>query len=141
MDILVERRTTAPPEAVAGIMFDPAHDPEWIGGARRVECLGTDAPGVGMRVRRHGGFLGRSFSWVTEVTGFVAHRRLDMRFVEGPMRGGVSYSITPDGAGGAVVAIRNHGSASFAIPGIGWFLRRSVGKDLDRLIALAEGRA
>lgn len=63
-----------------------------------------------------------------------------MRFDEGPMKGGVSYSIEPDGAGGSVVAIRNHGSASFAIPGVGWMVRRSVGKDLDRLIAIAEHR-
>lgn len=141
MDVRVERRTSASPETVAAIMFDPARDPEWIGGARRVEPLGETAPGVGMRVRRHGGFLGRSFSWVTEVTGYVPLRQLDMRFVEGPMKGGVSYSITPDPSGGAVVAIRNHGSASFAIPGVGWLLRRSVGKDLDRLVALAEAGA
>ena len=63
-----------------------------------------------------------------------------MRFIEGPMKGGVSYSIEPDAGGGAMVAIRNHGSASFAIPGVGWMLRRSVGKDLDRLIAIAENR-
>ena len=59
-----------------------------------------------------------------------------MDFVEGPMKGGdVTYRIEPDGDGSRV-SIRNTG------PGpqlMGWFVRRSVAKDLERLARLVEG--
>ena len=137
MDIRVERFIKAPPGDVARVMFDPRNDPKWIGGARSVE----PAPGplsVGSRVRRHGGFLGRKFSWVTEVTEQVPDRRLAMSFVEGPMKGGVTYAIQPAN-GGSQVSIRNHGGADMPVPGIGWMLRRSVAKDLERLDRLVMG--
>ena len=76
---------------------------------------------------------------MTEVTGFEPDRRLAMAFVEGPMKGGVIYEIAPDGAGSRV-SIRNHGAASFSVPGMAWMLKRSVAKDLDRLAALVEAR-
>ena len=86
--------------------------------------------------QRHGGFLGRKFSWTTEVEGFEPNRLLRMRFVEGPMKGGsVTYRIEPDG-GGSRVSIRNTG------PGpqlMAWFVEKSVGKDLDRLAKLVRG--
>ena len=62
-----------------------------------------------------------------------------MRFVEGPMKGNVFYDIVPV-EGGAEVSIRNHASARFWIPGMGWILRRSVRADLKRLKTLVEGR-
>jgi len=136
MDVRVEVRTSASPAAVARIMFDPTRDPEWIGGARRVDPP-EGAMGVGLRIRRHGGFLGRAFSWVTEVTAFEPERRVDMRFVEGPMRGHVSYLVAP-AEGGSLVAVHNRGAASFELPGMAWMVRRSVANDLARLVALVE---
>jgi uncharacterized protein YndB with AHSA1/START domain len=137
MDVLVERQVRAAPAAVARVMFDPARDPAWIGGARTVDVPDRPPTEVGARTRRHGGFLGRKFSWVTEVAGFEPDRRLAMTFVEGPMRGGVTYEIRPDGAG-ARVSIRNQGGAGFSFPGMAWMLKRSVAKELDRLAALVE---
>ena len=65
--------------------------------------------------------MGRKFSWETEVIGHDPDRLLDMRFIEGPMKGGgVTYRIEPEG-GGSRVSIRNSG------PGpqiMGWFVRR-----------------
>jgi hypothetical protein len=80
--------------------------------------------------------MGKKFSWETEVVDHEPDRLLGMRFVEGPMKGGgVTYRIEPDGAGSRV-SIRNTGPG----PGImGWFVRRSVGKDLDRLAKLVTG--
>ena len=79
--------------------------------------------------------MGKKFSWQTEVEGFEPDRLLRMRFVEGPMQGGdVTYRIEPDGSGSRV-SIGNTG------PGpqlIAWFVRRSVGKDLERLARLVE---
>ncbi|MEP6589411.1 MAG: SRPBCC family protein [Polaromonas sp.] len=133
MEATATRRMSATPKQVAAIMFDPQRDPEWIGGAKSVE-LSTDNPtSIGARMTRHGGFMGRKFSWQTEVSRFEPDRLLDMRFVAGPMNGGsVTYSIEPDGEG-SCVSIRNTG------PGpqlVSWFVRRSVRKDLDRLATL-----
>jgi hypothetical protein len=65
--------------------------------------------------------------------GFEPNRLLDMRFVAGPMKGGgVTYRIQPAG-NASLVSIRNTG------PGpqfMGWFVKRSVCKDLDRLARL-----
>jgi hypothetical protein len=91
---------------------------------------------LGARVKRIGGFLGRKFFWVTELAAFEPDRLMGMRFVEGPMKGEVVYTIAPDGEG-ARVSIRNSGGASFSVPGMAWMLRRSVAKDLERLEKLA----
>ena len=138
MDVLVSAETAASPRRVAAIMFDPRRDQEWIGGAKVVELLSTDPTAVGARTRRHGGFLGRKFSWVTEVAEHVPDALLRMALVEGPMRGGVTYLIEPQ-AGGARISIRNRGGSSFSVPGMSWMLRRSVAKDLQRLKRIVEG--
>jgi hypothetical protein len=70
------------------------------------------------------------------VAGYDPDHLLHMNFVEGPMKGGtVTYRIEADGRSSRV-SIRNIG------PGpqiMGWFVRHSVGKDLDRLAKLVEG--
>ena len=135
VDVTASRTIAAKPARVAAVMFDPRRDPEWIGGAKSVEPPQGDATKVGTRVTRHGGFLGRKFSWTTEVAGYEPDRILHMSFVAGPMKGGtVTYRIEPDGHGSRV-SIRNTG------PGpqfMGWFIKRSVGKDLDRVAKMVE---
>ena len=135
MDISVSRKIAAEPAQVAAIMFDPRRDPEWIGGAKSVDPPKGDPTNIGSRTTRHGGFMARKFSWETEVAGHEPDHFLYMNFTEGPMKGGfVSYRIDPVD-GGSRVSIRNTG------PGprlMGWFVKRSVGKDLDRLAGLVE---
>ena len=137
MDIRVERTMKAWPAAVARVMFAAENDPQWIGGARSVEPLTPGPLALGSRVRRQGGFLGRKFSWVTEVTALEPERRVEMAFLEGPMRGAVTYEIHP-AEGGSRVSVRNHGGANFSIPGMAWMLKRAVAKDLERLAGLVE---
>ncbi|MFL6752857.1 MAG: SRPBCC family protein [Sphingomicrobium sp.] len=136
MDVTASRMIAVKPGRLAAVMFDPRRDPEWIGGAKSVEPPNGDPTKVGARVTRHGGFLGRKFSWTTEVAGHEPDRLLHMNFIEGPMKGGsVTYRIEPDGQSSRV-SIRNRG------PGpqiMGWFVKRSVGKDLDRLGKLVTG--
>jgi uncharacterized protein YndB with AHSA1/START domain len=136
MDVIATRIIAASPESIAAIMFDPGRDPEWIGGAKSVDPPSGNPTAVGARTRRHGGFMGRKFSWQTEVVAFEPSRLLDMRFVGGPMKGGgVTYRIEPS-IDGSQVSVRNTG------PGpqiMGWFVKRSVGKDLDRLAKLVTG--
>lgn len=136
MEATAERHIDAPPQAVAAVMFDPRRDPEWIGGAKSVDPPVGDPTASGTRVTRRGGFMGRKFSWQTEVAEFEPNRLLRMNFVAGPMKGGdVTYRIEPD-RGGSKVSIRNTGPG----PGfMAWFVKRSVGKDLDRLAELVAG--
>lgn len=130
MDVTASRYIEAPPNRVSQVMFDPRRDPEWIGGARRVEAPTGDPTAIGERTTRHGGFMGKKFSWQTEVIGFEHDRLLHMHFIEGPMKGGsVTYRIEAEGAGSRV-SIRNAGPGPKVM---GWFVKRSVRKDLDRL--------
>jgi uncharacterized protein YndB with AHSA1/START domain len=133
MDVIATRNIAAPPRYVAKVMFDPRRDPEWIGGAKSVDAPTGSATRIGARVTRHGGFMGKKFSWETEVVAAEPDRLLDMHFIAGPMKGGgVTYRIELEG-NGSRVSIRNAG------PGpqlMGWFVKRSVGKDLDRLAKL-----
>jgi len=135
MDVTATRKISASPARVAAIMFDPTRDPEWIGGAKSVDPPTGNPTVIGARTTRHGGFMGRKFSWQTEVVEFEPNSLLDMRFVAGPMKGGsVTYRIAPVGDA-SQVSIRNTG------PGpqlMGWFVKRSVGRDLARLARLAE---
>jgi len=138
MDVAASRHIEAPPNQVSQIMFDPRRDPEWIGGARRVEAPKGDPTAIGERTTRHGGFLGKKFSWQTEVIGFEPDRLLHMRFIEGPMKGGsVTYRIEAEGAGSRV-SIRNAGPGPQVMA---WFVRRSVRKDLDRLSNIVQRAA
>ena len=133
MDVTASRTIAARPGQVAAIMFDPLRDPEWIGGAKSVDPPTGDPTRIGARTTRHGGFLGRKFSWTTDVAGHEPDHLLHMSFVEGPMKGGsVTYRVEPDGTASRV-SIRNTGPGPQVM---GWFVRRSVGKDLDRLAKL-----
>jgi uncharacterized protein YndB with AHSA1/START domain len=135
MDVTATRQFNAPPTEVAKVMFDPTRDPEWIGGAQAVDPPTGDATRIGAHVTRHGGFLGKKFSWTTEVISFELDHLLDLRFIAGPMKGGgVTYRIEPNKEG-SLVSVRNTGPG----PGpIGWFVKRSVSKDLERLARLVE---
>jgi len=135
VDVTASRAIEADPRMVAAVMFDPVRDPDWIGGAKSVDPPTVAPTRIGARVTRHGGFMGRSFSWTTEVEGFEPDHLLRMTFITGPMKGGsVTYRVEPDG-GGSRVWIRNTG------PGprfMSWMVRRSVTRDLDRLAMLVE---
>jgi hypothetical protein len=137
VDVTVSARLNASPQAVASVLFDWRRDPEWIGGARKAEAIGAWPFGVGHRVRRTGAFLGRSFSWVTEVTEYRPGALVRMRHIAGPFRGGVDYAVEPT-SDGSMVTIRNQGEANFTVPFMATMMRLSVTRDLRRLKALVE---
>jgi uncharacterized protein YndB with AHSA1/START domain len=137
VDVTVRTVTSATPKRVARIMFDPERDAEWIGGAKSARQLTPGRYGVGTKVRREGAFLGRRFSWTTEVTEFEPDRLIRMKHIAGPFKGGVDYSIVPTD-GGSEITIRNYGEASFRLPFMATMMRASVAGDLRRLKALAE---
>lgn len=105
---------------------------------KAVEPLPSDA-GRPARVRRTGRFLGRTIRWTTETTALRADE-LELRIIDGPMRGTVTYRIEPSGSG-SFVTIRNTGEAPGMAPR--WLLamamRRSLAADLRRLQQLVDG--
>ena len=138
-DILVKQQIDRPPDAVAKIMFDPANDPKWIDGAKKVEPFDANATTIGARVKRHGAFWGRDFTWVTETTAHEPDAIISFKYVEGPMTGDVTYSIMPEGNGSAVTI--RHAGATLVMPGAEAFLKRTLQRDLGRLKRLVERQA
>jgi carbon monoxide dehydrogenase subunit G len=138
--VTVSQQIDASPEAVAKMLFDSRRDPEWIGGAKAAEPIGDRPYGVGYRVKRTGGFLGRIFSWTTEITDYEPNRLVRMKHVAGPFKGGVDYSIAPSGQG-SLVTVRNYGEASFSFPFMAAMMRWSVARDLRRLKALVKRKS
>lgn len=96
------------------------------------------APGA--RVKRRGSFLGREFSWQTEVEAVHFPHVLAMRISEGPFVGTVRYDIQRTGTG-SHVRIRSVGEAkSLPLPSalVGGPIRAALTQDLERLKALVE---
>jgi Polyketide cyclase / dehydrase and lipid transport len=141
IDVLRTVVVKASPAAAAQVMFDPARDVEWIGGAQRAKLVSPGPLHVGSRVRREGAFLGRPIAWVTEVMEIAPDERLVMRVMEGPFVGGeVTYLVGPF-RDGARVSIRNRGRSPAPLPFVGMIVGASVLKDLQRLKAIIEREA
>lgn len=88
---------------------------------------------AGTRVRRTGRFLGRTLRWTTEVVS-IAPDHLELKIIDGPIRGTVSYHIERSGTG-SQVTIRNTGEAPGFAPRwlLAFAMRRSLTADLRRL--------
>ena len=146
MDVTASLRIEAPPEAVAAVEFDPRRDPEWIGGVDRVEAITPLPIGVGSKVRRLGGFLGRPIEWIMQVEAFEPDRLVAMHALKSPFPMDVDYVLEPLDGGRATrasIRIRGAGRAMYGLPSAltGPMVRRSVQGDLGRLKQIVEGRS
>lgn len=135
MEVEVSKKIDATPAAVAAIMFDPRRDKDWLEGTRLYDVPHCDWLQVGARVRREGHLVGRNLTWVTEVEEHEPDRLLRLRFVEGPINGGIDYRIEPDGDG-SLVTIHNRSHYEFTVAA--WMITRSAQDNLDRLAKLVE---
>lgn len=135
-DIVASVKIDRAPEIVARIMFDPANDTKWIDGAKKVEPFDGDATALGTRVKRHGAFWGRAFTWTTETIAHEPDRLLALQYVEGPMTGQATYELAADGTG-TKVTIRHQG-ATLSMPGTATMLKQTLQGDLGRLKRLVE---
>lgn len=130
-EVLIARRRAD----VAAYMFDPANDAAWIGGVREA-CALTDGPlREGSRVERIASFLGRRFTYITEVLAFEPERLVEMHATQ-PFEIRVRYELEEQ-AGQTLVRIRATGGGTgffkLAAPLLGAMVRRNITGDLKRL--------
>jgi len=143
-DVTARQEVDAPPERVAAVEFDPARDPEWIGGVNEVESLSPPPVRVGSKVRRLGGFMGRPIEWVMLVEAFEPGRLVAMRAEKSPFPMQVDCMLEAlDGGRRTRASIRIRGEGGrgmYGLPGflIGPMVRRSVAADLRRLRDIVE---
>jgi len=143
IDVTATLDIAATPAAVASVQFDPARDPEWIGGVDRVETLTPSPMGVGSQVRRVGGFLGRPIEWLMRVEAFEPDRLVAMHALKSPFPMDVDYRLEPLDGGSrtrASIRIRGEGRGLYGLPRplLGPMVRRSVLGDLRRLRSIVE---
>lgn len=140
IDVSAEILIAAEPTDVAGVMFDPHREPEWIAAATTVEVIDA-AIRPGARVRHTSHVLGQDVTWTTEVTAFRFPHQLVLTTADGPFAGTVQYEVGRSGAG-SIARVRNVGEMR-GLPAalvIGR-LRSTLEESLARLKALVERRA
>ena len=144
IDVTASVRIEAPPSVVAAVEFDPARDPEWIGGVHRIEHVTPPPIALQSQVRRIGGFLGRPIEWVMRIDVLDPDRHVGMHALKSPFPMDVDYVLEPLDNGRATQAsirIRGEGRGMYGLPGplLGPMIRRSVTGDLRRLKRIVEG--
>jgi hypothetical protein len=139
IDVSAEIDIDAPPADIAGVMFDPQREPEWISVVTGVELL-DPALAPGARVRRTGSVLGRSLGWTTEVERVHFPHLLMLKVVDGPFRGTARFEVQRSGTGSRV-RVRNVGEADeLPVPAafVAGPLKAAMAADLARLKAIVE---
>jgi hypothetical protein len=140
MDVIAEVDIAAEPTDVAGVMFDPQREPEWMTVVSSVELVDPGLA-IGARVKHRGRALGFDIEWTTAVEAFHFPHLLRLRVTEGPFTGTIEYGIQRS-AGGSRARIRNAGEPT----GLGFVpaslvenqVRTALQNDLARLKQLVE---
>lgn len=140
IDVSAEIEIAASPAAIAGVMFDPQRNSEWMKVVERVEVL-DPALAPGARVRYHGDFMGKNVSWLTTVETVHFPHVLALTISDGPFVGVSRIGIQRSG-GGSRVQVHSTGEVkglSF-IPDamIAGPMKTAMEGDLGRLKALVE---
>jgi len=143
IDVSAEIEIAAAPADVAGVMFDPQREPEWITPVKGVEII-DPALQPGARVRRSASVMGQDVSWTTEVEQVHFPHVLVVKVVDSPFEGTLRYDIQRS-PGGSRARVRGTGTApqlSF-LPAamISGPVKRALGEALERLKALVEPKA
>lgn len=140
VDVEVHAHMPAPPERVAGVMFDPAREPDWMAAVKAAGWL--DAPlALGSRAWQKGRFLGKEIGWTTKVVEHTPERSLRLQIEGGPFRGTVHYAVQSV-AGGSDVSVRNEGTPTAFTWMPAWLvaaaMRGAMRADLRRLRRLLQ---
>jgi hypothetical protein len=140
LNVFAEIEIAAEPTDVAGVMFDPAREPEWVEAVTTVEVIDPSIR-PGARVKRAGRVKGFPVQWTTEVESFHFPHMLTLRVAEGPFNGTMQYQVGRSGTGSiARVAIVGEAAvpAFFPAPLIADKVRGALTMDLRRLKAIIE---
>jgi uncharacterized membrane protein len=141
-DVTVEERIARAREEVAGYATDWRNDPTWIRALKDVRLVSDGPFGVGSRVARVAGFLGREIEYVNEITEWDGDRRLAMKSVKAPFPMTVVYEFEDADGGGTLMRIRAGGDASgfyrLAGPLLNGAVKRGIRGDLARLKEILE---
>lgn len=138
LDVRAEATIGRPAGTVAAHMFDPANDPDWIGGIRTARLLGEPPVRVGSRTAREARFAGRTIRYVMEVVALEPGRRLEMRSVKAPFPMHVVYAVEDAGPGRSVASVRVRGGEGSRFlrllgPFVPPMVRRNIQADVHRL--------
>jgi uncharacterized membrane protein len=141
IDISAEIEIAASPADIAGVMFDPEREPDWMKAVTTVELI-DPALEPGARVRHVGAFLGQELAWTTQVETVHFPHVLALRITEGPFAGTVRYDIQRS-PGGSKVRVRSVGDVTRPVLApaalISAPLKAALAADLERLKQLVEG--
>jgi hypothetical protein len=141
IDISAEIEIAASPADIAGVMFDPEREPDWMKAVTTVELI-DPALEPGARVRHVGAFLGQELAWTTQVETVHFPHVLALRITEGPFAGTVRYDIQRS-PGGSKVRVRSVGDVTRPVLApaalISAPLKAALAADLERLKHLVEG--
>jgi uncharacterized protein YndB with AHSA1/START domain len=135
MDFYVEQTIHASPEEVAKIMFDPAHEGDWIAKGAKAEVLTPGPLAVGSKVKHEAGVHGWKVAFTTEVTALEPDRRLEMQLVDHTDHGKIIYAVAPT-AGGSIATIHVHDEGMTRIPHSVWARKDQAKENLTQLAHL-----
>jgi hypothetical protein len=140
IDVTAEIEIAASPATIAGVMFDPQRNHEWMSVVEKVEIL-DPALAPGARVRYQGDFMGKTMTWLTTVEAVHFPHVLELAISEGPFVGLSRIGIQRSG-NGSRVQVRSTGEVkglSF-IPDamIAGPMKSAIEGDLGRLKSLIE---
>jgi hypothetical protein len=141
IDVSAEIDIEAAPADLAGVMFDPQREPEWIVVISAVELI-VPALAPGARVRRTASLFGQTLVWTSAVERVHFPHLLTLQVEDGPFTGTTRYDIQRSGTGSRV-RVRHAGdlgqwpvpAAAVAAP-----LKAAMAADLAHLKAIVEGR-
>lgn len=119
---------------------EPANDSAWIGGVVEAELESPPPIGLGAKVRRFAKFLGRRFTYMTEVVAWEPGAAVTMSATS-PFPMTIRYEFGQNGAGTvARIRVQGEGSGFFKLaePLLARQVKGNVSKDLQRLKKLLE---
>jgi uncharacterized membrane protein len=144
VDVRTEIEIDRPRTEVAAYAADPDNATAWYQNIRSVEWKTEKPLAVGARVAFVAQFLGRSLTYVYEVSEHVPGERLVMSTDEGPFAMETTYTWDDTAGGATKMRLRNRGEPSgfskVAAPMKAAAMRRANRKDLQQLKAILESR-
>ncbi len=137
-DVRVDAHIARSPEDVAAYMFDPHHDPDWIGGIERVDPP-AEPVRIGTETHRVARFMGRRIDYILRVIEHVPDRLLVMESIRAPFPMGVAYGVEPDGPGSRV-SLRVTGGYGLLMRLAQALVRRQIERSLKADLRRLRGR-